>query len=360
MSTTELHEVVVRAIDTSRRGRGPRPCRAHAGKAGQRSISFWCACALTAGSALWAPNAHAAGAPEPLRLEWDSKDASPSCPTEQTLRRALRQRLEADAFSATAARVLSVGIVSRGATHEATLSLRDGSGGLLGTRTVRDNTATCQQLLPALALIIGLLAHGDTPWVEPEPATEPFRPPEPRPVRQPTPTEPEPHGWIGLGTGIAVRTLPEPARIVTVQAGGSLTGPLEIEIGAARLSPETRELGRMRFEVGATELWLAPVYGLRAASWLMLRLEAGLAYGWLQCGAQNALPRNTGELWFSSIRLGSALELGITSNLGLRLGVRAETPFARQRLRVAGLPRPVFTQPWFGGRAELLGTWQFR
>jgi hypothetical protein len=311
---------------------------------------------------LWlsARKAHASPLEQSLQLSWDSKQAAPTCPTEQSFRETIKKRHTTNPFTETAHRRLSIRIVSRERNHEATLTLRDPAGVVIGTRQVFDDTKRCQQLSSALVLIVTLLLEGRTTWDEAITASE-TPPKAKRSVAKPQRTElPRTNGWVAFGTGLAARTLPNPTRLFTLQAGGSLFEPFEIEIGAAYLSPETVRLGQMQFAFAATEFWLAPVYAFNVAPWLTLRFEVGVTQGWLHSDVQNARPNGKGELPFTSLRFGNALDLRVVRNVGLRFAIRGQTPLARQRLWVSELPEPVFTQPWFGGRAEILATYRFR
>ncbi|MDP6943624.1 MAG: hypothetical protein QF464_05695, partial [Myxococcota bacterium] len=200
----------------------------------------------------WATGAAEAHAmPPQIRLGYELGGGAGDCPTRDTLRSAVDQRLGYDPFDATAEGRVEVVITARGSRYTGLVRLSGLGTGRDGERRVRAQVRGCDELVEALALAVSLA-------LDPEAVERVKRPRrgrvlvgEPRPrwglapalptvvtvaaVVTPSPVASESGWWTGARAGMSVGGAPMPSpdlRIALGYASGALGAALELRAEA--------------------------------------------------------------------------------------------------------------------------------
>ncbi len=242
--------------------------------------------AALATALLWARPAWAEDTPaRTSSLSWVRLEGAESCIATQALARAVEERLARRVFVSAAEADVSVeGHLSRdGQRWKAVLTIRDGTGALLGTRTLDSVEPECASLDEGLVFVVSILIDPDAALVEPKPKEpSPAAPAvEPKPSRVVVrrervlvPVEKPPEPWrvgvsalfagalgllprAALGVGAAVLLDPPGLWDIELSAAYWFGQSVDAERGAsadlslvhagAALCPLSLNTGRVRF-----------------------------------------------------------------------------------------------------------------
>ncbi|MCA9596818.1 MAG: hypothetical protein KC776_26060 [Myxococcales bacterium] len=156
-------------------------------------------------------------------LSWVRLPGAESCIATQALARSVEQRLGRKVFVSAAEADVSVeGYLSHDdGTWRAVLTIRDGDGKVLGTRTLESQEGECSALDDGVVFVVSVLIDPETTSAPAEPETrKPPPAPAPKPrvivrrervvVSKPAPREPW-HVELGVAATGALGLLPQPA-----------------------------------------------------------------------------------------------------------------------------------------------------
>ncbi len=149
--------------------------------------------ALIAGSTLVSTRSRA-GPGDATRLEYARSARAAKCPDRDALKGSVSKRLGYDPFFPAARQTVVVEITDQNDELQAQMSLVDEQGVIVGSRTLRENIAHCDELVASLALAISIALDPSAALNE-EPATpEPPKARADEATHQEAQPEPEPAG----------------------------------------------------------------------------------------------------------------------------------------------------------------------
>lgn len=217
-------------------------------------------CATCALIALLAPaRASAEPSHERARLSYETGPKTETCPSAETVRARVTERLGYDPFDDQAAKAVMVRMQRDQRGYRATVALREASGTVRTREPLVSNATDCAEIASAVTLAISIavdpFAFVAPPpsSVEPPDATPaPPEPPSPTPPLPPPPSPPS-LGWrAGAGLATSVGALPAPSLGAGLVLGvhGSRFG---VDVGG-RYDFPVSEAGSSKGRVSASSL----------------------------------------------------------------------------------------------------------
>jgi hypothetical protein len=242
-------------------------------------------------------------------------------------------------------------------------TFRNASEPIANRRFIGGDATTCSDLVDALVLAFSLLLRSDlgvsatdqpkastrAPVDAPSPPLEARRQPEPllAPPR-------ERSAWLALGPLLATRDLPATAVGAMVSAGVQLSAPWELTAGAAYLGIERTTRYKATYAFSLTEGWLGLGHSLALDERLRWRTQFAPVFGMIHGFPESDVPFDPGDSRFFAMRLATQLRIEISGSLGLLAGFSSELRLKRWEFGLHNDSRVIWRQPYLGGRAELL------
>jgi hypothetical protein len=289
------------------------------------------------------------------RLHLANGPGTEQCIDARALIRAVELRLQRHAFRQDLPATLYVQIAvqrTTDASWSAEISMRDGAGAFLGSRSIVTSAPHCSALDDSLALVVALLV--DSPPVaapvEPNPEPEPGVPPAVTPSSPPptkpvfpaktstislprdTPARRQP--WlfnVSVGGAAAIGMLPGVAPGVEIGVGARPPTVPEIRLFAglypARQQERAGAQSGARFSLASLGLELCPLdQALGAVHWFGC---AGQTLGWVRVTAFGFDENTTTSHLTYALLASTGLTIPLVRSFAGRLGVRAEVPLER-------------------------------
>ena len=297
--------------------------------------------------------ADAAGAS--ARLDLAKGPGTEQCIDARTLIRAVELRLQRRAFRQDLPATLFVRVAVQRtveASWSAEISMRDGAGAFLGSRSIVTSARHCSALDDSLALVVALLVDSPpvAPPVAPNPEPEPGGPTTVTPSRPPprkpafpaktstislprdTPARRQP--WlfnVGVGGAAAIGMLPGVAPGVELGVGARPPTVPAIRFFAglypARQQERAGAQSGARFSLASLSLELCPLdHALGVVHWFGC---AGQTLGWLRVAAFGFDENTTTSHLTYALLASTGLTIPFVRSFAGRLGVRAEVPLER-------------------------------
>ena len=298
-------------------------------------------CVLTV-VCLWLSPAQAA--PPRVALHYELGDGAGDCPTRQSLRAKVSERLGYDPFRPASSGAVEVRIRARGARYTGAVKLVGLGERLDGERRVQAEVRGCDELIDALALTVSLALDPDAVdrvkrprrgrdmRVGARPRWGPVSRPAPRPLaplKEASAGELVGGGWaMSARTGLVAGTSPGVSPLA--QVGVSYRGPslgAGLELRAELPTPVEREGG----EVGGNVLAVAATGCVR---WGVLRGCAVATVGALMLHSDGVLNARSTALFYGSAGARMGLSLPLSTDLSLEGVLDMEVPMVRARVRL--------------------------
>lgn len=317
----------------------------------------------------------APGEPPPTySLSWVRGDGAESCPAGRVLAAEVERRLGRKVFDAAAERSFEVEVVRVGERFKSDVYVRDASGRAVGHRSLQGDEPGCAALLGATALAIALVIDPEAAAREPVASATFEAPPAPMPPTPPAPPHPAPAPAPVAVTRVE-RVLVMPSRpLLTVAWRGHVTGALVPRVSpGVELSVNARlgerwgigasaqyvrsqhaASGIGAFDIGLTRASLLGTYDAAAGESVRWLLAGGPSLGALHLAVREPAPVTApGDYLLLALALESELQVSVSKEVFLDLGVAGALPLRRQEFLVRGQADPVWRQPRFAGSGFL-------
>jgi hypothetical protein len=341
----------------------------------------WLGWVATAASvAVWhAPASAQTPAPQSsYALSWVRGEGAEECPNRKWLASEVERRLGRPVFDVDAERSIEVEVLLLGGQYRSEMFVRDGTGHVLGHRSLQGDEPGCAALANAVALAIALVIDPDALSREQKPAssTAAFelapRPPEP----PPPPSAPEPVPPVAACPKPAAPVAPQPPSlpdtftrtffsfrglvgagfVPRVAPGAELafegvgTRRLGIEVTSTLMPSHPVDRGLGSLDIGMTGARVLLSYELLTTRRARLSAGLGAGVGALHVGVRAPLPVIApGDYWYAAGDLATKLQVLVGSGIFAELGLVAQVPIVPQKFLVAGQGDAVWGQSLFAG-----------
>jgi hypothetical protein len=259
-----------------------------------------------------------------------SRDASiEGCPSGETLRGAVIERLGRDPFAGDPVRIIE-GHVRDDGGLVAEIVVRSAEGELIGRRELRSDEPRCDALAEAIVLAVALTIDPNALFAPrpPEPVEPPPAPVEPPAVEAPPApvADRRPAGGLLLGVAVGGGLLPSVSVGPVLIAALDLVPWLVVEAGFL-LWPEQHEPDTgFGLTAGRLSICAAPI-----ASRVRVLLCAGGELGALHQVVRVPEPVDPGQRFWAALDAAAAIELRVAGPLLIRGGVELVVPLVRDR-----------------------------
>jgi hypothetical protein len=283
------------------------------------------------------------------------------CPSEASLREAVRARLGRDPFRDDAPRSLVAGVTRVGRKLHGAIELREASGAVAGARKLEAADGDCEELVASMALAISIAIdpesalrppppppplsprpppapQGATAEAKPPPPPPPLAAPLPAALPPAPPARPRASLILRGGTAVAVGLLPGPSVGAALDAGVR-RGAFSVTLGAAAHLPAS--LGATGG--GAVSAWTAAARLTPCvhAGWAAMCALASV--GGLRGAGSGVSSARQGLTVHATLGARVALEIPLGGHLALAPHADLATPLTRTALQLAGAD--VWTTP---------------
>lgn len=323
-----------------------------------------------------APTAIPAPTTQSYALSWVRGDGAEECPNSRWLAKEVERRLGRPVFDIDAERSIEVEVLLLGGQYRSEMYVRDGSGHVLGHRSLQGDEPGCAALANAVALAIALVIDPEALSRQQKPASssaefETPRPPDPPPPPAPAaapvaavcpkpapppapPASSRPasftrtffsfRGWLGAGFVPAVA----PGAELGFEARGAQH--LGLEVASTFVPARPVDQGAGSLDIGLTGARVLLTYELLGSQRANLSVGAGLTLAALHVGVRAPLPVIApGDYWYSAGNLGLKLQVPVSAHVFAETGLVGQVPFVTQQFLVANQSDPVWSQSVVAG-----------